>query len=158
MRIDLIRHGDALAVAVGVLDEQRALSPRGVADVERLGRRLGSAGWRPDAVFASPLRRAQDTAARLLREAGIDAPTRTMHELDPSAGTPEDVFEALEQAEVAGHVVLVGHQPLLGHLVHVLCGTETPFPTATLATLEGPERLAPGAFHIVSVLSPGAGY
>lgn len=157
MRIDLIRHGEALAVAVGVSDDARPLSARGAADAERLGRRLGD-GWRPDHVFASPLRRARDSAALLLRGAGVETPIRTMHELDPSVGNSEDVIEALRNAGAAGHVVLVGHQPLLGRLAHVLCGTEAPFAPAAIATLEGPGPVAPGVFHIVSVLAPGAGY
>jgi phosphohistidine phosphatase SixA len=157
LRIDLIRHGEALAVAVGVSDEARPLSARGAADVERLGRRLG-AGWRPDQVFASPLRRARDSAVLLLRSAGIEIPIRTMHELDPLVGTSEDVIEALADAGTAGHLVLVGHQPLLGRLAYVLSGTEAPFAPAAIATLEGRESIAPGAFHIVSVLAPGADY
>ncbi len=144
-------------MAVGVSDDARPLSARGAADVERLGRRLG-AGWRPNHVFASPLRRARDSADLLLRGAGVELPVRTLHELDPSVGTSEDVIEALGDAGTAGHLVLVGHQPLLGRLAYVLSGTEAPFAPAAIATLEGPAPIAPGAFHIVSVLAPGAGY
>ena len=157
MRIDLIRHGEALAVAVGVSDDARPLSARGAADIERLGRRLG-AGWRPDQVFASPLRRARESAVLLLRGAGVEIPIRTMRELDPSVGTSEDVIEVLAEAGTAGHLVLIGHQPLLGRLAYVLAGTETPFAPAAIVTLEGSEPVAPGAYHVVSVLAPGAGY
>jgi phosphohistidine phosphatase SixA len=154
LRLDLLRHGDALAVAVGVSDDQRPLSPRGIADVERLGRRLAAQGWKPDLVLASPLLRARDTAERVLRASGIAAPLRILEVLDPSTGAPEDVIDALADLDPSAHVLLVGHQPLLGLLGLRLSGTETRFSPATFARFESPGGPAPGAFRRIEVLHP----
>lgn len=141
-------------MAVGVSDDERPLSPRGIADVERLGRRLADGGWKPDLVLASPLLRAQDTAGRVLRSAGVSPPLRTLEALDPSKGTPDDVIDALAEIDSGTHVLLVGHQPLLGLLGSRLSGLETRFSPATLARFEAPAGPVPGAFHRIEVLVP----
>lgn len=142
-------------MAVGVPDESRELSARGIADVEALGRRLGAIGWSPALVAASPLLRAQETARRILHEAGVATPITTLRELDPSRGSPDSVLEALAEHPPAVHVVLVGHQPLLGMLAHRLTGSEVPFSPATLAVLEGPALPVRSLFRLVLVQPPG---
>ena len=79
-------------------------------------------GWRPDRAFASPLLRARESAAIALREAAPDLAAARMAALRPDSD-PAAVLEALAAAEASeGHVLLVGHQPLLGLLGGVLTG------------------------------------
>ena len=138
-----------------VVSGERPLTPEGRAQLERLGRVLQARGWRPQRVWASPLLRARQSAAIVLDAAGLSLPIATMKALDPSLGTAEDVLAALDPGEPADHLLLVGHQPLLGQLAAALCGRETPFAPGALAMLECTSRPEPGRCRRVGLLVPG---
>jgi phosphohistidine phosphatase len=144
LRFDLVRHGDALPAGPEG-DASRALSAAGRSAIERLADGLAQQGWRPDRAFASPLRRAQESALILLRHGSPGLRPEVLDELVPSH-EPADLLRALSTQGVDhGHVLLVGHQPLLGRLVAYLEG--------------GTERgLAPGALVRVHCAgAPGQG-
>jgi phosphohistidine phosphatase len=85
----------------------------------------------PDAVIASPLRRARETADAIARAVGVE--TILDERLAPGA-TLESV-----RAAVAGRgetVVAVGHQPDCGEIALALTGRELAFPTAGFAELD----------------------
>src|SRR5690349_18775449 len=63
----LVRHGDCYASIDG---EDPALSPRGRDQAARLAERLRR--LRVDAVYASPMRRARETAAAITADVRID--------------------------------------------------------------------------------------
>lgn len=138
-------------------DEVRVLSARGLADIERLAAHLAGIGWRPDRAFASPLRRARDTATITLREAAPRLAVERMDALLPDSDPPEVVAALTAAGAVSGHVLLVAHQPLLGRLAAYLDGGSSPvFSPGTLVRIEfaGPPtggrgvtgwRLAPGS-------------
>ena len=136
--LDLLRHGTALPAAHGG-DEARVLSTRGLAEIERLAAHLAGIGWRPDRAFASPLRRARDTATIALREVAPRLAVERMDALLPDSD-PAGVVEALTAAgAVSGHVLLVAHQPLLGRLAAHLDGGANPvFSPGTLVRIEFP--------------------
>ncbi|MGH7730399.1 MAG: SixA phosphatase family protein [Candidatus Eiseniibacteriota bacterium] len=144
--LDLLRHGATLPAAAGG-DEARPLSSRGMADLERLASRLEAMGWRPDRAFASPLRRAHDSAVIALRVAAPGLEVEPMDALRPD-GDPAGVLEALAAAgATAGHVLLVGHQPLLGLLAAHLNGGPAPgFTPGSLVRIEfaGPPAAGQG--------------
>ena len=144
--LDLLRHGAALPAFQGG-DETRRLSPRGRADLERLATHLAAQGWRPERVFASPLVRAQESAAIALSGVTPSPAVERMEALRPDT-EPTAVLQALAAEHATlGHVLLVGHQPLLGLLGGTLTG--------------GPELgLAPGAMvriEFTGAPAPGAG-
>ena len=152
LRLDLVRHGEALpADAEG--DGMRRLSPAGRATIERVAERFAREGWRPNALWASPLVRAQESAAILARvcpglAVGVTEALTPDHD-------PEDVLAELEARGSRGHVVLVGHQPLLGRLIRHLTGQDVALPAGTLIALDvahGPRR---GAATIRLELRPG---
>lgn len=155
--LDLLRHGSAALYDPGG-DAARPLTARGARDLQDLGERLAREGWRPDRVFTSALLRAIDSARIVTVAAGVDPPSERLAELAPE-GTPSGVIEALEARGVTtGHVLLVGHQPLLGDLAATLGGRGIPFPAGGLARIELRAGLRDGPGDILRIIDPdGAG-
>jgi phosphohistidine phosphatase SixA len=143
--LDLLRHGDALPAADGG-DESRRLSPRGARDLERLALHLAGLRWRPDRAFTSRLVRARDSARIVLRPTAPELVPVVMDALRPE-GEPAGVVDALvETGSTDGHVLLVGHQPLLGALAGSLTGGGAPgFAPGELVRVEFAADVAVGA-------------
>ena len=152
LRLDLLRHGEALpAQADG--DAARPLSESGRRSVARIAAEYSRRNWRPDHLFASPLRRAQETAAIVAR-AVPGLAIETLEELDPG-GLPAEVVAALAAHPLGGHAVLVGHQPLLGGLAAYLTGDPHPeLAPGALATLEIAQVPARGSGRLLGILDP----
>lgn len=109
--------------------------------------------WRPERLFASPLRRAQETAAIVARAMpGIEI--ETLEELDPD-GHPSGVVAALVQLRPQGFALLVGHQPLLGDLTSHLTGAPvTGLAPGALVSLEITGPLGRGSGRVIELLHP----
>jgi phosphohistidine phosphatase len=153
--LELLRHGEARpAGAAG--DSARRLTPSGRRSIEQLAASLAAEGWRPDRVFTSPLLRARDSA-RIVLEPTVPGLEPEMLDELATAPTPETFIELLDELGVAeGHVLLVGHQPLIGRLAHFLeGGTEREVPPGTFVRLECPEGLRAGRCHVSWYLKPG---
>jgi len=153
--LDLLRHGDALpADARG--DDVRVLSPAGERAVTEVATAASETPSRPTRAFASPLVRARQSAERFVSEVAPGSGIETLEALDPDSD-PDDVLAALAELGVeTGHVLLVGHQPLLGALASHLTGDPAPpVMPATLIRIEcqGPPRR--GAGRIVLEIRPG---
>jgi len=150
----LLRHGQA-AHGVEGGDAARPLTPWGERVVGDLGATLAAEGWRPARVFVSPLRRARQTAVLLLARVAPDLALETLDELEPEAG-PEGVMEALRAHDaLQGHVLLIGHQPLLGMLAERLAdGVEPGFSPATLIGIAFDGAPADGAGRVVTTRRP----
>lgn len=121
MRVYLLRHGIAEDGSATGRDADRALSVEGVQQLQQacgVYRRLIEPGVR---IIASPLRRAQETAALLRESLGADGDIGRSDALLPETGADRAV--ALLQGEMLGGtaaVALVGHQPHLGDLFGLL--------------------------------------
>jgi phosphohistidine phosphatase len=125
MRLLIVRHAEA---APGEPDELRQLTPEGREHARALGERLRRDGFAADAVVASPLLRARETAAEL----GLGQP-QVDERLAPGA-SPDDV-----RAAASGRgdtVVLVGHQPDCGYAVLELAGVKVSFHPAGTYEIE----------------------
>lgn len=109
-----MRHAEAEAVGAGG-DAARALSARGRAQALAAAEGLRSLGIALDRILASPLRRAQETAALLAPALG-HPPIETAPVLDGGA-PPEALLAALGACGDEERVALVGHMPVLGALV-----------------------------------------
>jgi phosphohistidine phosphatase len=128
--IDLLRHGDAAPASEGG-DAARRLTERGRADVALIADQL-AAGPLPTRLFSSPLARARETAQLVAKRLPQTLAIESLDALHPES-EPEDVLHALiERGVESGHVLMVGHQPLIGRLASHLTGTEPPVPPATL--------------------------
>lgn len=140
MNLWVLRHGEAEPRATR--DAERRLTAHGREQVLHSAAHL--AGKPLQAIIASPYVRAQQTAALVHEALGLSEPVSTVPWLTPES----DVQYAIGQIERLGldHVLLVSHQPLVGHLVGLLEHGHLQRPaamgTASLAELEGDWPLA----------------
>lgn len=152
--LDLLRHGRAEPGGPAG-DHARRLTRGGRSALERLGARLEREGTRHDRVLASPLVRAAESAAAVLGAFPAHAAVETLDALAPDS-SPAGLLDALRGLGVAGgHVLLVGHQPLLGRLALLLTGTEAAFAPGSLVRIECPGGLIAGTGRVVLTLDPG---
>ena len=107
MDLILWRHAEALEMREVADDIDRALTPKGERQAQRvaawLNRQLPSSAR----VLCSPARRAQQTAAALERK------IKTVPALAPD-GTVEGLLHAVRWPDAREPVLVVGHQPTLG--------------------------------------------
>ena len=127
----LLRHAEA---ADGVPDDQRPLTPRGVAQAEAAGRALLALGENINVCLTSPKLRALQTAERACEPSSV--PIRVEPAL---AGEPVDV-ERLTAG--LGDVLLVGHDPSFSLLLHDLTGVQARLKKGGLAAINKGELVA----------------
>jgi phosphohistidine phosphatase len=138
-----MRHAKAEAVAAA--DHERRLTARGVRDATEAGAWARSAGLLPDHAFVSSADRAHETWSAFSAAAGLDV----VPELDAGlyAAGPDGALEVLRTAPAeARTVMVVGHNPTMAHLVHLLddggadpevfAALSADFPTCAVAVLE----------------------
>jgi phosphohistidine phosphatase len=149
----ILRHAKSSWKYESLPDHERPLNRRGVTDAPRMGQLLLEAGLTPDRIVSSTAVRAQSTA-RLAGEAcGYEGSVALREDLYLSGST--GYLEALRQlpAEI-NRAMIVGHNPDVEELVHLLTGRDVPMPTAALAQVELPiddwtelDNDAPGKLH-----------
>jgi phosphohistidine phosphatase len=151
--LDLLRHGLALpAGAAG--DQLRVLSPAGIRGIEALATRLAREAWRPDRIFSSPCVRTLQTARIVAGATTPPVAVEILDALEPERGSSE-VLDALSRPGItAGHILVVGHQPLLGLMVGRLTGFEKGFSPGMLVRVHCPQGLGQGNGQIVLTLEP----
>jgi len=115
----LVRHGIAFDAAPGMRDFDRELTPQGARRITRAAHGLRRLGVRPDAVLASPLPRAVQTAERLQKVLCPNTAVEIYNALAPGHG-PVDTMRGLSAVRGASAVMLVGHQPDMGELAGYL--------------------------------------
>lgn len=116
MRLLLIRHAESAGNAAGILQgrAEYPLSPRGQRQAELLARHMAH-GPRPDALFASPLLRAHDTARPIAAAIGLDVqPMPGVMEYDFGEANGMPFAEARERyggaRTGAGHLTFPGEE------------------------------------------------
>ncbi|MDR6917609.1 phosphohistidine phosphatase [Pseudomonas sp. 3296] len=150
MKLWVLRHGEAEPYGSRP-DSERALTLHGREEVLRSAAEL--IGQTITAIYASPYLRAQETA-QLVREAlGFEPEIRTVEWLTPDT----DPDKVAEQLVSVSDVLLVSHNPLVGHLLSYLQhGAGHPpekVSTAGLAELKGDE-LRIGSMKLKSIKHP----
>ncbi len=152
VRLCLLRHAHA-GDATRWLDDDdlRPLTEKGRAQAERVGRLLAAAGYRPDAVLASPLVRARATAE--IVAAHLDATVTT----DERLGGPLDLAtldRILMDAGDPRQPLLVGHDPDFSEIVSTLVGAPVHMRKATLARVDVERPLEAGTGDLCWLLPP----
>jgi phosphohistidine phosphatase len=117
MDLYVVRHAEAAARGENGsdTDEARTLTDAGRAASRKIAQVLQDRGIHVEAVVASPLVRAQQTAEEMLAVWGPEA--GTLHTCDALApgGRPKKLARFLRELK-ADAVAIVGHQPDLGEL------------------------------------------
>ena len=148
MELYLFRHGKAEPAGESG-DDARELTAQGREDVRRTAEALARSGVKPDAIAASPLVRARQTAEIAGQALGLA--WQTDDRLRPGA-TLGHVLAMLAAGQWQG-IMLVGHEPYLSAMVHQLTGGRVRMRTAGIARVDL-ERLEPGAGVLVWLASP----
>ena len=141
MQLYLLRHGHAIAQASS--DSERPLSDSGRADIRTNMLAVADKLSRLDAVWVSPLLRAQQTWQEA-RAFLPNAPAPITQDGIAPEGNVTDVVALLAQAKVDS-LLLVTHQAFVGDLLDELCGFEAGryfIDTADIVAIDLPEVLA----------------
>jgi phosphohistidine phosphatase len=122
MDLLLWRHAEAFDAREGQSDLERALTPKGERQAQRMADWIQRQLPASARVLASPARRTQQTAEAL------DRKFKTVAELAPGA-TVDALLHACRWPDGREAVLVVGHQPTLGQAAAYLLGGHTePWP------------------------------
>ncbi|MFM8719104.1 MAG: phosphohistidine phosphatase SixA [Chthoniobacterales bacterium] len=120
MTLYLLRHAEAEALAAS--DHARRLTPKGEEQAERTGKFCRRPDVLPEVILSSPVTRALQTAKIVQKSFSdselIEVPWAACG-MDPD--TARDELRAYAKLNA---VMLVGHQPDLGHLAATLLGCD----------------------------------
>ena len=120
MTLYLLRHAEAEALAAS--DYARRLTPKGEDQAERTGKFCRRHDVLPEVILSSPVTRALQTAKivqKSLSDSGLIEVPWAACGMDPD--TARDELRAYAKLNA---VMLVGHQPDLGHLAATLLGCD----------------------------------
>ncbi|WP_027489172.1 SixA phosphatase family protein [Allorhizobium undicola] len=141
-RIYLLRHASANWPGPGERDFDRALSEQGYAEAEFVAERAFERDYRPQRVLSSTARRCRETADAVARNlSGMDI---EFNYIDALYNAPLDTYvELLKASAPAQSVMMIGHNPAMEELLHLLAGEEAlarsipqGYPPAGLAVLD----------------------
>jgi phosphohistidine phosphatase len=121
MNIHLLRHGIAAAIGQenNFRDEQRALTPEGIAKMRQAAHGLKRLQVNFDVIASSPLIRARQTAEIVAEALKFCQPLDEWDELVPE-GAIDAVLRRLHDFRECRSVLLVGHQPSIGCIASYL--------------------------------------
>jgi phosphohistidine phosphatase len=122
--IFLLRHGKAEDSTPDGGDAARRLTNKGAEEILGIGLWMASQGLKFDLIAASPLARAQETAAIV---AGILKYRKTLETWDVlvPGSEPDAVCHEISRHGKASAILLVGHEPLLSSLIsRIISGDE----------------------------------
>ncbi len=150
MDLILWRHAEALEMREVEDDLDRALTPKGERQAQRMAIWLNRQLPASARVMVSPARRAQQTAAALERK------VKTVPALAPD-GTVEGLLHAVRWPDAREPVLVVGHQPTLGlAAAYLLAGQAQAWPVRKGALWWLRAREREGVLQVVlhAVVSP----
>ena len=121
MNLYLMRHG--IAVDSGdpsvADDSQRPLTNKGVKRMKRAARGLRRLDIDFDVILTSPILRARQTAEIVAAGLGMESQLEEISGLAPESSVEHLLF-GLTRFQDREHLLMVGHQPLLGQLLSYL--------------------------------------
>ena len=121
MNVYLLRHGIAAAKddPAFPFDADRPLTKKGIKRMRKAARGISRLTITFDAVLTSPLVRARQTAEIVADALAIESDVVELSELAPE-NSPNQLLSALSGLKEHEHVMLVGHEPLLGEFAGFL--------------------------------------
>jgi phosphohistidine phosphatase len=140
----LLRHGDAEDPGAGP-DAVRPLTAKGARQARAAGRALARLGLEFEAVYASPRKRALETAFLAGGELGLRA---RVHQPLQGGFTRADAEELLAGTGAGARVLLVGHEPDFSQLVWDFTGGRIDLKKGGIAVLRDPPS------ELVALLRP----
>lgn len=118
MDLILWRHAEAEEGGDALPDLDRSLTPRGTKQAQRMAQWLDRHLPESTRVLASPARRTEQSVLALQ---GLGRKYKLRPELVPGC-TPAQLLAAAQWPESKTHVLVVGHQPVLGQTIAQLLG------------------------------------
>lgn len=122
MQIYILRHGIAEVAPAGMSDADRALVPEGIDKLRVVLGLARAAGVSPTLILTSPYRRAVETAKVAAEVLGYNDKIVTSDTLRPDC-TPNEAWDKIRTHGAEQHIVVSGHEPMLGYLAGFLLGT-----------------------------------
>ena len=119
MKLYVLRHAQAEPGAGGISDEARQLTDRGKERMAEAARGMRRLGLEFDAILASPLARAAQTAEIVAATYDHDPPPQTLAALATGVN-PAQAVAALAPFAHYEQVMIVGHEPQLSAIVSIL--------------------------------------
>lgn len=116
MDLFILRHGKAEDAGHGLTDAKRRLTKKGHEEIAAVAEWMVSQGLEFNRIAASPLDRAQETAAIVAQRLSIPERLETWDVLVPG-GDPDTVCRELGRYPEDSAILLVGHEPLLSSLI-----------------------------------------
>lgn len=156
MNLYVVRHADARPLGGAVTtDAERPLSARGEDDARMMGRVLARIEPQAPLVVCSPLLRARRTAELLAGAYAATARPEVWEDLEPGVRL-KGIVSRLQQVDAAA-VVLIGHQPDMGHLLAFLIADvacEIVLPPAAMASIAFQPSAGAGSARLHWLLTP----
>lgn len=153
MRLILLRHGDAEDYAnTAEGDFKRRLTPEGIERMNAEAAGMRRLGMTFDVIVTSPLLRARETAEIVAETLHLPAPVLDERLASNTfrAGRLEEILEDHRESE---KVLLVGHQPGMSEIIHLLTGGMADVKRGGMAIMDL-DRLESGQGVLRSLLTP----
>ncbi|MBX7044853.1 MAG: phosphohistidine phosphatase SixA [Ignavibacteria bacterium] len=121
MKIYLIRHGEAIDHETNSVksDEYRFLTVKGRMTTRKVAKNLKDELSLADKIFTSPLTRAVQTAEIIATTIKFKNDVEIVNELKIGSSISK-IIELITEHSAMNVIVLVGHEPMMGMLVHAL--------------------------------------
>ena len=133
----VMRHGQAAPEGAADSDHDRELTPRGHAEAQRAAQHLRECDKPPSLIFASSATRARQTA-QLCADTLAGPPQLTILEGLYLAEPPSYLAALAARGKAHDGVLVVGHNPGLEALIHVLTDRSEHLATASLVEIALP--------------------
>jgi phosphohistidine phosphatase len=131
----ILRHAKSCWKQPDQTDHDRPLNERGKRDAPRMGQLLNELECPPELIVSSTAKRARKTAAKVAKAGGY----RDIIELDGTLylAPPDRILQVVHSTPNRyQRIMLVGHNPGMQQLLHLLTGTDLKLPTAALARVD----------------------
>lgn len=142
MLLFLLRHGEAQSDK-SIPDQDRALTPTGIASIQRVAEVLRRLDFRLDAIYSSPLLRARQTAELAITSLARQPDVQFTEHLMVGENF-QKLFDLLNAHAPSASILLVGHEPYVSQLISTLL----------VGNLDARVDVKKGSLTCVEVFSP----